>query len=243
MFTVNAVESQGLCHDLDQPQSCAQRLRRMIELQERERCHLARELHDDVGQLLTLIKISASSVLRHLIGDQEQRLAALVRVADEALGKVRNLSNMLRPAPLDSVGLIEAMHRLVERVPSDMPDGVRVRLECAELEPRPDACVEVTLFRIFQEALNNVLRHGGASLVEVTLRRRNDGIHLTINDNGSGFDTAGVRQSGKGMGLMNMAEPARLFAAEFTLDSGLGRGTRIALVIPDSNMNKRGAEA
>jgi signal transduction histidine kinase len=243
MFFFNAIESQWLCHDPDEPKGCAQRLRQMIQLQERERCHLARELHDDVGQLLTLIKISANSVLRHLVGDQEQRQAALIRVADEALGKVRDLSNMLHPAHLDGVGLIEAMHRLVERIPSEMPDGVRVRLECAELEPRPDVCVEVTLFRIFQEALNNVLKHGCASLVEVRLRRCNDGIYLTIDDNGRGFDTAGVTQSGKGMGLMNMAERARLLAGEFRLDSGLGRGTRIAVVIPDSNMNKRGGEA
>ncbi|MCW8277793.1 hypothetical protein IMF27_21200 [Pseudomonas sp. PCH199] len=148
MFVVDAVESQGLCHDLDEPKACAQRLRQMIELQERERCHLARELHDDVGQLLTLIKISANSVLRHLVGDQEQRQAALVRVVDEALDKVRDLSNMSRSAHLDGVGPIEAIHRLVERIPPDMPDSMRVRLECAELEPRPDACVEVVLFRI-----------------------------------------------------------------------------------------------
>lgn len=243
MFIADAVESQWLCHDFDGPKACAKRLRQMIELQERERCHLARELHDDVGQLLTLIKISANSVLRHLVGDLEQRQAALVRVADEALGKVRDLSSMLRPAHLDGAGLIEAMHRLVEGIPSEMPDGVQVRLECAALEPRPQACVEVTLFRIFQEALSNVLKHGSASLVEVRLRRRNDGIHLTIDDNGGGFDTAGVMQAGKGMGLMNMAERARLLAGAFTLDSGLGRGTRIAVVIPDTDIDKRGGEA
>ncbi|PAM81955.1 hypothetical protein CES87_21620 [Pseudomonas sp. ERMR1:02] len=85
-----------------------------------------------------------------------------------------------------------------------------------------------------QEALNNVLKHGSAGLIEVRLRRRNDGIHLMIDDNGSGFDTAAVMHSGKGTGLRNMAERARLLAGEFTLDSGLGRDTRIEVVIPDS---------
>lgn len=233
MLDVETIESQWPYHDLREANASVLRLRQMIALQESERGYLARELHDDVGQLLTLVKINASAVLRHLMGEQEQRQAALIKVLDEALGKVRNFSSMLGPANIGSSGLIAAMHRLVERIPSDSP-GVCVRLKCTALEPRPDSCTEVALFRIFQEALSNVLKHGGASMVEVRLSRRKDGIHLMIVDNGCGFDSVAVLQNSKGMGLMNMAERARLLVGKFTLHSDLDRGTRIEVVIPDS---------
>lgn len=231
-------EHHRLQHDLEAANTRLQRLSgQIIEVQESERRHLARELHDDVGQLLTFIKVSAAGVQRHLEGGLEQRQEALVRIADEALSKVRNLSRMLRPVQLDSLGLVAAMRWQVENYLPDLPDGVQCRLDCDELLPRPDSCVEITLFRIFQEALCNVLKHASASLVEVQLLRGDNTTHMTIRDDGCGFDYAGALLNAQGMGLLSMAERAKLLGGEFVLSSNLGVGTQIWVGIPDNNNN------
>ncbi len=240
----DVTEQRRLQHDIEAANARLQRLSgQIIEVQERERRHLARELHDDVGQLLTFIKISASGVQRHLEGELEQRQATLVRIAGEALSKVRDLSRMLRPVQLDSLGLAAAMRWQVEHYLPDLPEGVRCQLHCAELSPRPSSSVETTLFRIFQEALSNVLKHSAASQVEVQLERVNDEIHLHVRDDGCGFDYAAALHSGQGMGLLSMAERTKLLGGQFVLSSSLGVGTEIWVGLPDNHNNEAGDAA
>ncbi|MFV0934130.1 PAS domain S-box protein [Pseudomonas jessenii] len=234
-------EHRRLQGDLEVANVRLQRLSgQIIEVQESERRHLARELHDDIGQLLTCIKISASGIQRHLEGAMELRQAVVVRIADEALSKVRDLSRMLRPVQLDSLGLVAAMRWQIENY---LPDSVKCLLDCVELQPRSAPCVEITLFRIFQEALNNVLKHANAHSVEIKLARVNKNIHLRIADNGCGFDYEAAMSDGSGMGLMSMAERTKLLGGEFILASNWGQGTQIKVIIPDNNDTERGNEA
>jgi len=233
-------EHRRLQGDLEAANGRLQRLSgQIIEVQESERRHLSRELHDDIGQLLTCIKISASSIRRHLEGEMEQRQAVLVRIADEALGKVRDLSRMLRPVQLDSLGLVAAMRWQIENY---LPDSVDCLVDCVELQPRSAPCIEITLFRIFQEALNNVLKHAAAPRVEIRLARIDNNIHLKISDNGCGFDYEDALSDDCGMGLMSMAERTKLLGGEFVLTSTWGQGTQIEVVIPDSDESERGNE-
>lgn len=228
-------EHRRLQNDLETANSRLQRLSsQIIEVQERERGLLSRELHDDVGQLLTFIKISASSIQRHLNGEVEQRQAVLVRIAEEALSKVRDLSRMLRPAQLDGLGLAAAMKWQVDNYLPHSPDGLVCNFECEALQPRPDSCVEITLFRIFQEALSNALKHATAQVITVSLNRCDQRVFLNIDDDGCGFDYAGAMTLGKGMGLMSMAERAKLLGGDFVLKSIPGKGTEIQVVIPDN---------
>lgn len=237
-------EHRRLQEDLEAANTRLQRLSgQIIEVQESERRHLARELHDDIGQLLTCIKISAAGIQRHLEGGIEVRQGMLVRIADEALGKVRDLSRMLRPVQLDSLGLVAAMRWQIDNYLPDLPGGVFCLLDCVELQPRSEPCVEITLYRIFQEALSNVLKHAGADSVEISLARINENIHLRIADNGRGFDYEGALSNGSGMGLMSMAERAKLLGGEFVLTSTRGQGTRIEVVVPDKCETERGNEA
>ncbi|MHC8287261.1 PAS domain-containing sensor histidine kinase [Pseudomonas sp. XS1P51] len=237
-------EHRRLQGDLEAVNGRLQRLSgQIIDVQERERRHLARELHDDIGQLLTCIKISASGIQRHLEGEIELRQAVLVRIADEALSKVRDLSRMLRPVQLDSLGLVAAMRWQIDNYLPDLPESVCCWLDCVELQPRTASCVEITLFRIFQEALNNVLKHAAARSVEIRLARINDNIHLEIADNGCGFDYDAALSDGSGMGLMSMAERAKLLGGEFLVSSTPGQGTQIEVIIPDTNNSERGNEA
>lgn len=234
-------EHRRLQGDLEAANGRLQRLSgQIIEVQESERRHLARELHDDIGQLLTCIKISAAGIQRHLDGGIELRQGMLVRIADEALGKVRDLSRMLRPVQLDSLGLVAAMRWQIDNYLPDLPGGVCCLLESVELQPRSEPCVEITLFRIFQEALSNVLKHATATCVEISLARVNDNIHLKITDNGRGFDYHAALSDGKGMGLMSMAERAKLLGGEFVLTSTWGQGTQIEVVVPDACDTERG---
>ncbi|EJN34233.1 PAS domain S-box [Pseudomonas sp. GM78] len=237
-------EHRRLQGDLEAANGRLQRLSgQIIEVQESERRHLARELHDDVGQLLTCIKISAAGIQRHLDGTIEARQGMLVRIADEALSKVRDLSRTLRPVQLDSLGLVAAMRWQIDNYLPDLPGGVCCLLDCVELQPRCEPCVEITLFRIFQEALSNVLKHAAAASVEISLARVNDNIHLRIADNGRGFDYHDALSDGSGMGLMSMAERAKLLGGEFVLTSIRGQGTRIEVVVPDRCDTERGNEA
>lgn len=228
------------------PEAANGRLQRlsgqMIELQESERRHLARELHDDIGQLLTCIKISASGIQRYLDGQIEQRQAVLVQIADEALSKVRDLSRMLRPVQLDGLGLVAAMRWQIDNYLPDFPGGVKFLLDCVELQPRAAASVEITLFRIFQEALSNVLKHAGARSVEIRLTRFEENIHLVITDDGCGFDYNAALSCSRGIGLTSMAERAKLFGGELVLRSILGSGTQIQIILPQINDNKKGIE-
>ncbi|MDB6141921.1 MAG: domain S-box protein [Pseudomonas sp.] len=229
-------EHHRMQRDLELANVRLQRLSgQIIEVQEAERRHLSRELHDDVGQLLTFIKISAAGIQRQLDGAIELRQAALVRIADEALSKIRNLSRMLRPVQLESLGLVAAMVWQVENYLPDMPEGVQCRLDCDELLPRPDPSVEIALFRIFQEALCNVLKHSSAAQVDVKLAHGNQVAHLTISDDGCGFDYASTLLEGQGIGLLSMAERAKLLGGEFLLRSSPGAGTQVCVSIPYNN--------
>ncbi|MGE8065865.1 PAS domain S-box protein [Pseudomonas sp. NPDC089569] len=235
-------EHRRLQGDLEAANGRLQRLSgQIIDVQESERRHLARELHDDIGQLLTCIKISGAGIQRHLGGRIEQRQGMLVRIADEALSKVRDLSRMLRPAQLDSLGLVAAMRWQIDNYLPDLP--VYCLHDCVELQPRAEPCVEITLYRIFQETLSNVLKHAGATRVEISLARVAGNIHLRIADNGRGFDYHDALLGGSGMGLMSMAERAKLLGGECVLTSIRGQGTRVEVVVPDKCDTQRGNEA
>ncbi|RON68790.1 PAS domain-containing sensor histidine kinase [Pseudomonas fluorescens] len=231
-------EHRRLQCDLERANARLQRLSsQIIEVQERERRHLARELHDDIGQLMTFIKISASGIQRHLDGEIEQRQGVLVRIAEEALSKVRDLSRMLRPAQLDGLGLAAAMNWQMDYYSPSSKNDVVCDLNCEDLQPRPESCVEITLFRIFQEALSNALKHAGAKVITIKLSRVGRNVCLTVSDDGRGFDYDGALVLGSGMGLMSMAERAKLLGGDFTLNSTPGQGTEIQVIIPDnSNM-------
>ena len=204
----------------------------MIEMLENDRRQLARELHDDVGQLLTFLQIGCGR-LQQRLGDTDYgaRLATLHTCAGEALGKVRDLSRMLRPAQLDAQGLTAAIEWQLRHYLQG--GAIEYRAHLPDLTPRPDGTIEITLFRIFQEALTNVIRHSGASQVSVTLTRGHGRIGLHIVDDGVGFDVAARQQAGAGLGLLSMGERAKLVGGELRVHSVPGVGTELTVSLPD----------
>jgi signal transduction histidine kinase len=207
---------------------------RILTAQEEERRTIARELHDEIGQVLTAIKVELSVAQRHLeqTGSPAHLLEDARAITDNALATVRDLSHLLHPALLDDLGLpavIDWYARGFSR-----RHGIAVDVTCDAMEERLSADLEATAYRIVQEALTNVARHARADHCRVILRRLSGTVAISIEDNGVGFDPveADRRAGGRGLGLIGMRERASEVLGEFRIDSAPGRGTRVLVQLP-----------
>jgi PAS domain S-box-containing protein len=209
--------------------------RRLLTAQEEERRRLARELHDEVGQVLTAVKIQLQSLLRAGTGGtppSAARLQGAVDSVDHAIGGLRVLAFNLRPAILDDLGLSAALRWQGDRFAAET--GTEVTLNIDRLDGRLPTEVETACFRVAQEALTNVARHAHATRVDIELRRGPqedpDALGLRIRDNGAGFELPDARRrmaEGGCMGLSGMEERVRLAGGRFEVRSQPGRGTSI----------------
>lgn len=201
--------------------------RRLIEAQEAERRAIARELHDDFGQVLTALRLN----LQNNGADRAESIELL----DQASGRIRDLVLDLRPAILDDLGLVPALRWYATREAERA--GLELQLNVAELEARPAPAVEISCFRLVQEALTNVVRHGQARRLTLTLTAAPDGVRLTVCDDGRGFDLAQARReaaAGKSLGLIGMQERVSLAGGELEIETAPGRGTILRARFPRS---------
>jgi signal transduction histidine kinase len=201
--------------------------RRLLTAQEDERRTLSRELHDDIGQQLTAIKLGAMALEDETEpAVRNELLAEILTTADQTLAKLRDLSMLLRPPQLDALGLEAALRWQAERMfRSGRP---RLTLALASLPYRPDPAAELACFRIAQEAMTNIRRHAQATSVEVSLVPVEDGLQLTVRDDGQGFDPA---HSG-GFGLVTMRERAEQVGGRLDIDTAPGAGSCVRAHIP-----------
>jgi len=199
--------------------------RKLIEAQEAERRAVARELHDDFGQVLTALKLNLQR--------RDRDDAETIALVDGAIARMRELAQDLRPPLLDEFGLEASLGWYVEREAKRA--GLDFRLALAPLARRPPIAVETTCFRIAQEALTNVVRHAQARVVEVELSEANGTLLLTVRDDGQGFDVAAARRraaQGGSQGLLSMQERVTLADGDLHIDSTPSRGTAIRARLP-----------
>lgn len=201
---------------------------RLFSLQEDERRAISRDLHDDIGQAITAIKLSACAAQDE---DDPQRrgedLAQIVSLADTTVAKLRDISTLLRPPQLDALGLEAALSWQARVLFRSSPVQLLAGIE--PLPHRPDTSIEQACFRIAQESLTNVLRHARASQVELLLQDAGEhGLHLQIRDDGEGFDPEGPR----GLGLIVMRERAQSVGGHVRIESAHGEGTLIDVHLP-----------
>ncbi len=199
--------------------------RRLIEAQEAERRAVARELHDDFGQVLTALKLNLQA-RGH--GDAES-----IALVDGAIARMRELAQDLRPPLLDELGLEASLRWYVEREAKRA--GLASRLALAPLAQRPPAAVETTCFRVAQEALTNVIRHAQAHVVDVELSAANGTLQLVVHDDGRGFDVSAARKRaahGGSQGLLSMQERVALAGGDLDIDSVPGQGTTVRARLP-----------
>jgi signal transduction histidine kinase len=204
------------------------------ELEEAERQRLSRELHDQVGQNLTALGINLNVILNQLSDESralvEPRLNDAIQITAETAGSIRDVMAALRPQVLDDYGLKAALKLEAERF-SDRT-GIATKVIGKEISPRPSDGLETSLFRIAQEALTNVSKHGLAKQVTVRLEHNDAMVRLTINDDGVGFDLNKINSTDQsGWGLMTMRERVEAHDGTFKVVSEPGEGTRIIVEV------------
>jgi len=216
---------------------------RMLEIQEQERRQLARELHDEIGQVLTAVKIDLQTLaMRVGSGLASEGMEQSIRLVDSALERVRSLSLDLRPSQLDDMGLQPALRWYLDR--QSRSAGLEVQFTAELPEQRLDPAIETACFRIVQEALTNVVRHAEARQVRVDLFARNGELELLVEDNGKGFNVPAAQAraiSGQSLGLLGMEERADLAGGRMEMHSALGAGTRVRAYFPLAAMPPVGA--
>jgi len=202
--------------------------KRLLAVQESERRHLSRELHDELGQSISAIKVMAVN-LRQNPSPSPEGANAIIGVCNQMYGVVRDMMNRLRPVALEELGPVTALERLVDGW-NDRQEERFCALSISGAYDDLDEETAINLYRIVQEALTNVARHADASKVTIDIERRPDGgIEMTIRDNGRGFDD---RTTHKGMGLLGMRERVQSLNGKISLASQPGEGVSIAITLP-----------
>jgi PAS domain S-box-containing protein len=210
--------------------------RQLFHIQEEERRHLARELHDEIGQTLTAAKINLKIIAPDVPAKITGRLDDSIQLLDQLLRQVRQLSLDLRPPLLDELGLVPTLRWLVDQQAQRAGLRVTFTANVNGLELDPD--VQTTCFRIAQEAITNVIRHSGAKNVAVVLRHEAERLTLNVRDDGAGFDPAVIQQrtaQHSTLGLVSMKERALLVRGGFEIHSAPGQGAEIRAWFPLPN--------
>jgi signal transduction histidine kinase len=205
---------------------------RLVTAQEEERRAIARELHDEVGQVLTAIKVELSLAQRAIeaTGGSRRLLDDAQRIADGALTTVRDLSHLLHPSLLDDLGLVAAIEWYVNGL--NKRHALRVDLVQQGMDQRLAPEIESTAFRIIQEALTNVVKHANASRCSVHLDRCDDLFRLVVQDDGRGFDPESIDAAHRRLGLVGIRERATYRGGVARVESSPGRGTRLVVELP-----------
>lgn len=203
---------------------------RLLEVQESERRYLARELHDEVGQLLTGLKLKLGLSARAPATGSKTALAEIQTLVNDLMGRVRNLSLDLRPSMLDDLGLLPALLWHFERYTAQT--GVQVMFRHSGLDRRFSPPLETTVYRLVQEALTNVARHAGVNQALVHLWADPRMIHLQVKDEGRGFAAEAVLAASSSVGLRGMQERVALLGGWLVVESAPGSGASLTFELP-----------
>ena len=207
--------------------------RRLISTQEKERRRIARDIHDQVGQQMTALRLRLEALRACAGGDSVlgAQVEGAQRLAEELDQSIDFLTSQLRPSTLENLGLAVSLRDLVHGWTKRF--GIPAEFETSAPDMRLADDVETNLYRIAQEALHNVVKHAQARHVSVLLSRRDHHAMLVIEDNGRGFETGGAAPQGaNGFGLVSMRERATLVGGELEIDSTPGAGTSIFVRVP-----------
>ncbi len=200
----------------------------LVRVQEEERKTISRELHDEVGQLLTGLRMELATLSRYEPDDEfRQRLESVKRLAEEALRSVRNLALLVRPSMLDDLGLEPALHWQAKEFSRRCGIPVSVNIE-GKLDNLPEA-LRLCLYRSIQEAMTNCGKHADASRITVVVKQDESRVVASVHDDGRGFDAL---LKTPGLGLLGMTERVRALQGRMSVSSEPGRGTLISLELP-----------
>jgi signal transduction histidine kinase len=203
----------------------------IIEAEENERKRIAAELHDGVGQMMSVAKMNLSAFENDLpfASDvQRKNFENVIALVDESCKEVRNVSHQMMPNALLKSGLANAVREFISKIDNHI---IKVTLHSEGLNERLDGNLETVLYRVIQECVNNVLKHANANHLDISIIKDEEGIAATIEDNGNGFDTS-RRDQMEGIGLKNIVSRVTYLKGTIDFSSEKGKGTLIAIHIP-----------
>ena len=208
----------------------------LLSAEEKERKRIARDLHDSIGQALSAIKFSVENALRELRAAANpvdlESLEAVIPLTQKTIEEVRRIVKDLRPSILDDLGILATIKWFCREF-QNVCTGIRIETAIDIEENDIPLYLKTTIYRIMQEAINNVARHSRASIIYLHLQKTKTGIHLSIQDNGRGFNlqqAMGIKTALRGFGLASMRERAEMSGACFKIDTTVGSGTTIRVV-------------
>ena len=236
--TAVAIQNARLFEELEtQREKLHQVSLRLAKAQEEERRRISRELHDQLGQTLTALKINLDVSYRILPPDSPEQLQISIReastLAKQTLESARNLSLELHPAMLDDLGLVAALRWEIDRYEQRMGQTVQFEANLKDTVLLPE--LKITIYRIVIEALTNAARHAQANEMSVQLRLEDQQVKISIEDNGVGFDAEALARTPtkrQSLGLVSMRERAELLGGALHVRSMPGKGTRVKAQIP-----------
>lgn len=208
----------------------------LLMAQESERRRISRELHDELGQSLALLKLQLSLTRKKLPEDLQHQYEEQMHSIDQIIENVRRLSRDLRPAALDDLGLSAALQWLIKNFEKNF--NIKITVDSPDINPFFEHDAQILIYRVFQEALTNVAKHAGAKNISVVIKKQEDRASFAIEDDGKGFDlTKALTKHAleRGLGLSTMEERIRMLKGTLNLWSEAGAGTRISFTIPISN--------
>ncbi|UAY53410.1 tetratricopeptide repeat-containing sensor histidine kinase [Ferruginibacter albus] len=203
----------------------------VLEAEENERKRIANELHDGVGQMMSAAKMNLSafeSNIQFKDEKQKQVLEKIITLVDDSCKEVRTVSHQMMPNALLKKGLSSAIREFIDKIDNQI---LKIDLYSEGLNERIDANTEAVLYRVVQECVNNVIKHSGANRLDISLVKDPDGISITVEDNGKGFNTNEYEQNG-GMGLKNMRTRIEYLKGTIEFNSEPGKGMLVAIHVP-----------
>jgi len=201
-------------------------------VREGERTNIAREIHDELGQILTALKIDLSWLTKRLPKEQElllEKTKAMDRLINKTIQTVKRIAAELRPGVLDDLGLVAAIEW--QAAEFEKLTGIKCEFTSSHKDIVVDQELSTAIFRIFQEALTNVVQHANATKIKASLQERNGKVILLIKDNGTGIEKRQITNP-KSFGLIGMGERARFWGGQINIRGTAGKGTTITLSIP-----------
>jgi signal transduction histidine kinase len=206
----------------------------VMSAEENERQRIAKDLHDGVGQMMSAAKMNLSAIsneLKFVNEEQQQSFERIISLVDESCKEVRTVSHQMMPNMLLKSGLGKAVADFIDKIDRRV---LKVHLHTEGLNERLNEHIEIVLYRVLQECVNNVIKHSGASELDIAIIKDDDGISATIEDNGKGFNIYQLSTE-TGMGLRNMKARIEYVKGAIEFDSTPGNGTLVAIHIPFIN--------
>lgn len=205
----------------------------IVSTQDKERTRIAQDIHDSLGSVLSAAKLKLSSLedsKKQFSGDQLEKYETTLSLLNEASTELRNISHNIMPATLSKLGLVAAIRNLVDKISTNT--GLHISFTAYKLEERLEKSVEVSIYRIILELINNIVKHATATKSSIQLVRYPAYINLMVEDDGKGFNKEEVSDEKKGIGLGNILSRVEYLKGTMVIDSSPGKGTTFIIEIP-----------